>query len=41
MDDIETTKRLKEAGEILGIQVVDHVIIGQGNYMSLRETGQL
>ena len=36
-DDIETTKRLMESGEILGIQVLDHIIIGDGCYSSFRE----
>ena len=36
-EDIETTHRLMEAGKILGIQVLDHIIIGDGIYVSLRE----
>lgn len=35
-EDIRVTKRLKDAGELLGIQVVDHVIIGDG-YFSFKE----
>lgn len=35
-EDIGTTKRLKEAGELLGIQVLDHVIIGEG-FFSFKE----
>lgn len=39
--DIETTKRLVEAGKILGIPVVDHIIVGfydnYGNYYSMKE----
>jgi len=38
-EDIETTKRLVNAGEILGIKVLDHVIIGDGKYISLKESG--
>jgi DNA repair protein RadC len=39
-DDVGVTKRLVEAGEIIGIPVEDHVIIGEGNrYCSLREEG--
>lgn len=38
-DDIKVTKRLKEAGDILGISVLDHVIIGDGSYVSLRALG--
>ena len=37
-EDIQITKRLIEAGEIIGIKVLDHIIIGEnGNYLSLRE----
>ncbi|SHK41487.1 JAB domain-containing protein [Paramaledivibacter caminithermalis] len=35
-EDIRVTKRLKDAGELLGIQVLDHVIIGD-EYFSLKE----
>ena len=37
--DISTTKRLMEAGEILGIPVLDHIIIGDGNYISMKAAG--
>lgn len=33
--DIASTKRLIEAGEIIGIKVVDHLIIGDGGYSSV------
>jgi len=39
--DIITTKRLREAGEILGISVLDHVIVAETNYRSLKEDGYL
>jgi DNA repair protein RadC len=35
--DIDVTKRLSEAGELLGIKVLDHLIIGDGTYVSLKE----
>lgn len=35
--DIDITKRLVEAGDILGIKVLDHLIIGDGIYISLKE----
>ena len=38
-DDIQLTKRLAEAGEIMGIDVLDHVIIGDKNYLSLKREG--
>ncbi|MDO4745517.1 MAG: DNA repair protein RadC [Bacillota bacterium] len=37
--DISTTKRLMEAGEILGIPVLDHIVIGDGRYVSMRASG--
>ena len=39
-EDIAITEKLKEAGEIMGIAVLDHVIIGDG-YVSLKEKGYL
>ena len=38
-DDIGLTKRLAEAGEIMGIDVLDHVIIGGRKYLSLKREG--
>ncbi len=38
-EDIETTERLAEAGAILGIKVIDHIIIGNGTYTSMKERG--
>lgn len=40
-DDIAVTERLKAAGDIVGINVLDHVIIGDGKYTSLKEKGLL
>ena len=39
-DDLLLTIRLREAGEVLGIQVIDHVILGYANYASLKEEGR-
>jgi DNA repair protein RadC len=36
-EDIEITKRLVEAGKLLGIEVIDHVIIGEQRYLSMKE----
>lgn len=36
-NDLDITKRLVEAGELLGVPVLDHLIIGDGNYVSLKE----
>jgi DNA repair protein RadC len=38
-DDINLTKRLVEAGEIMGIDVLDHIIIGDRKYLSLKREG--
>ncbi len=35
--DIKMTKRLIEAGKILGIQIVDHVIVSKTEFLSLKE----
>ncbi|MGE5396734.1 MAG: RadC family protein [Chitinophagales bacterium] len=35
-EDIDITRRLLESGKILGIEVLDHIIIGDGNYVSLK-----
>ncbi len=40
-DDVRITARLAEAGRIVGIDVLDHVIIGDGRFVSLRERGAL
>jgi DNA repair protein RadC len=40
-EDREISRRLKEAGEILGIRVLDHIIIGDGAYVSFVEQGLL
>lgn len=36
-DDINTTKRLVEAGKLLGIAVIDHIIVSKNDYSSLKE----
>lgn len=40
-EDITITKRLAEAGNLIGIDVLDHIIIGDGRYISLKEQGHL
>jgi len=37
--DIENTKRIIEAGRIIGINLIDHIIIGDNQYISLRNMG--
>jgi len=38
-EDIAITRVIKEAGEILAIELVDHIIIGRKRFISLRERG--
>lgn len=40
-EDRHLTQRLAEAGRLLGIEVLDHVVIGHGRYASLKELGWL
>ncbi|QED48791.1 RadC family protein [Cytobacillus dafuensis] len=40
-EDIEVTKRLSECGKIIGIDVLDHLIIGENKFVSLKEKGYL
>jgi DNA repair protein RadC len=40
-DDIELTRRLKQAGELLGIEVLDHLVITTDSHISLKEQGNL
>ncbi|PKG21569.1 RadC family protein [Niallia nealsonii] len=40
-EDIEVTKRLVEAGKIIGIEVLDHIIVGDEVYISLKEKGYI
>ena len=38
-DDIKITKKLVEAGKVIGIPIRDHIIIGDGTYISMKERG--
>ncbi|PKM83148.1 MAG: hypothetical protein CVU89_02360 [Firmicutes bacterium HGW-Firmicutes-14] len=38
-EDIQITCRLAEVGNIIGIQVIDHIIIGENRFISLKEQG--
>lgn len=35
--DIEVTKRLAEAGNLMGIEVLDHIVVAENRYFSFRE----
>lgn len=40
-EDLALTRRLRQAGEILGIEVLDHLVIGNRRFVSLKERGVL
>jgi DNA repair protein RadC len=40
-EDILLTRRLVQAGEVIGIQVLDHIIIGDGDHFSFRDNGMI
>ena len=40
-EDVVVTERAVKAGELLGVNVVDHIIIGQPGYASLKEKGYI
>jgi DNA repair protein RadC len=40
-DDLEITRRLVEASKVIGIEIIDHVVIGDGCWVSLKEKGVL
>jgi len=38
-DDLEITRRLSEVGVTIGIHILDHVVVGDGNFVSLADRG--
>lgn len=40
-EDLDVTRRLVDAGKLIGIEILDHIIIGCNNYCSMREKGLL
>lgn len=38
-DDVSLTRRLSEASDVLGIKLLDHVVFGDGRFVSLKERG--
>ena len=40
-EDIDITERIKQGGNILGIKLLDHLILGDGKYLSLLERGYI
>ncbi len=41
VDDIVLTRRLKEAGSLMGIELADHIVLGDGRWFSFRDAKQL
>lgn len=40
-EDIQVTKRLMEAGVVMGVEILDHIIVGTDTYISLNEKGYM
>ncbi|HEY6548241.1 MAG TPA: DNA repair protein RadC [Vicinamibacteria bacterium] len=40
-EDVGLTRRLVQAGQLMGIEVIDHVVLGAGRFVSLKERGAL
>ncbi len=40
-EDIDVTKRIQEAGYIIGIDLIDHIIVGDHQFISLKEKGYM
>jgi len=40
-DDIALTARLVQVGELMGVPLLDHIVIGGGRYVSLKEAGKM
>jgi DNA repair protein RadC len=40
-DDVELTKRLAAAGALMGVDLIDHIVLGDSRYCSFKEIGRL
>lgn len=38
-EDLQITQRVRQAGDLIGVELLDHIIIGDNRYISLREIG--
>ena len=38
-EDLTVTRRLREVGEVMGVNILDHLIIGKGRYVSFVDDG--
>ncbi|HEX8830095.1 MAG TPA: JAB domain-containing protein, partial [Longimicrobium sp.] len=41
LDDRRVTFQLVQAGDLMGIPIADHVIVGEGRYFSFKESNEL
>lgn len=41
VQDVEVTERLSKAGDILGIRLLDHVVVGNGSFTSMKSEGYI
>lgn len=41
IDDLDVTRRLVSTGELLGIPVLDHIVVGDGRYVSFKESRRM
>lgn len=39
IEDVRTTEQLRKAGELLDIELLDHIVIGHSRFVSLKERG--
>lgn len=40
-DDLKITKRLVDAGKVVGIELLDHIIVGEESYVSMKDKGSI
>ena len=40
-EDLALTRRLAQAGQLMGVEVLDHLVLGAGRFVSLKERGLL
>lgn len=40
-EDIQVTRRLKEAGNMIGIELLDHIVMGDDSFVSLKDKGYI
>lgn len=38
-EDVEITERIRDAGLLMGIELLDHIVLGEGSFVSLKERG--